>query len=88
MESQELVERDLTTGEGSMTEEAEIGVTCFEDGEKWGTSQGLQEATEKVEEMNSPSDPSEGTSPEDTLTFFNLLKLIQVNLCCFKALSL
>ena len=26
-----------------MTVEAEIGTVCFEGGEKWGTSQGIQE---------------------------------------------
>lgn len=46
-------------GEGSMTVEAEIGTVCFEDGEKWGISQGIQGLleTEQAEEVNSPLGP-------------------------------
>lgn len=33
-------------------------------------------------------DSSEGTDPDDALTFFNLLRLMSVTLYCSKALSL
>ena len=58
--------------------------------EERGKAKGYRRPTdaEKGRKQSLLLDSSEGTSPDDTLTSFNLLNLILVNLYCFKALSL